>query len=162
MRTFLPILCVVLLFSCTREDKTIDKYSYSINDPNEKLKVFYEYMKHPPGMLDVEYHLWYRDNGAKSFFDIAGPTDYAFDIVLKVNADSLDKHLTGLTRSDIQVTPDFLNRLKLRLHLDSTWAMRSTPEVYDIGECGSTTKIVFREESIIYAYYATECMGLND
>jgi hypothetical protein len=149
------ILFTIVLISCQRspEDITINKYSHTISDPSEKLRLFYKYMKHPPGLLDVEYHLWYQDNGAKKFIDVPGPSDYQLKVVLKVAKDSIDHHLTGLSKTNEEIDLKMWSKLQL----DSTWNVSSVAEVYQDGDCGSTTKAIFRKEGIIFAYYATWC-----
>lgn len=54
---------IVFIFNC-QEDKSIDVFSYQINNKSEKIEILERYLEKKSGLIDAKYHIWYKDNSA--------------------------------------------------------------------------------------------------
>jgi len=138
---------IVFIFSC-QEDKSIDVFSYQINNKSEKIEILERYLEKKSGLIDAEYHIWYKDNSSGL---IPGPSDYTIYLALKIKPDSLDSWVKTLEPTTKVISTDLWNELKLDKNV---WKVESKPEVF-LSKSNKEVKLVYRKECLILGIYST-------
>ncbi len=141
-------LVAVLIFGCQAENKSTDIYSYQIDDKVEKIETLKKYLTRGSGLIDVEYHIWFQDNGTGR---VPGPSDYNIKFALKIEPDSLDSWINYLEPSTKKISIDLWDELKLDRNL---WQLESAPELYHSSSF-TEVKLLFRKENTILGIYST-------
>jgi len=143
-----------LFISCQSNNKSADIYSYEIDDKNEKLKTLKKYLIKESGLIDAEYHIWFRDNGTGR---VPGSSDYNIKLALKIDSDSLDSWIEYLEPSSKKISLDQWEELKLDRKI---WKLESEPELYR-SSLATEVKLLFRKENIILGIYSTMPVALE-
>ena len=149
------LICwTIFIISCQPKNRSIDIYSYQIENFSKKSEILKKYLKKESGLMEAEYHIWYQDNGTGR---VPGPSDYNLKLAMKIIPDSLDAWTNGLEKSSEKITLDHWKELKLD---ENIWHLESDPELY-YSRLKTEIKLVFRKEHIILAIYSTTPVLLN-
>ena len=149
-------LGIILITSCTSQDRTINIYSHQFEKQEEKLKLLKKYLQKQSGILDAEYHIWYQDNSAGRL-SVPGPSDYNLIVALKIIPDSLDSWIKGLQRINYQIHTTNWNELKLD---KNKWRLKSLPEFYH-SSSKTEVKLVYRKEAVVLGIYSSMPVSLD-
>jgi hypothetical protein len=141
----LVFICLLSIMSCETKNKSIDIYSHDVKTKEEKINILKEYLNIESGLIDAEYHIWFKDNSGGM---VPGPSDYNLTLALRIAPDSLDNWTRGLKRSEPTGPIHYWDKLKL------DWDLTSTPEYY-FSDYKNQIKMVYRKEGVILAKYST-------
>ncbi|BDD03900.1 hypothetical protein AUTU_13830 [Aureibacter tunicatorum] len=144
----------VLTFGCQADNKSVDVFSYQIDNSTEKIETLKKHLSKESGLIDAEYHIWFQDNGTGG---ISGPSDYNIKLALKIEPDSLDSWIEHLEPSSKKISTDLWDELKLNGNL---WETASEPELYHSSSFAEV-KLLFREENIVLGIYSTMPVDLE-
>jgi len=87
IKTFILFVLLLLMISCSKENRTTDTYSKKFNEIESKILFLKKYLNLRTEIDDAEFYIKYHDNSS----NIPGPSDWYYRIALKVNSDSLSK-----------------------------------------------------------------------
>lgn len=129
--------------TCARGDRSTDTWSKDLAGPAHRLAFLKDYAQGPTEPLDAEFHLVFHDNSQGL---LAGPSDYAFDVALKVRPDDVSRWAEGCTPARLDPKPAWAAAL---LADKAGWAVATLPDTL---RCGSEERLLFVKEAIIFRH----------
>lgn len=148
-------LIFLSVISCFSENRSVDIYSYKIDDITQRKSTLLKYIPaKDSGFIDCAYHIWFKDNEQGM---IPGPSDFLVKYAMKIPPDSLDKWIIYLEPLSGEIN---INRWKELQLNPKKWALSSEPELYHTS-LKTEIKLLFREENIILGMYSSMPLLLN-
>jgi hypothetical protein len=142
------LLVGLLCWGCKSSgSRTTNTDSASLASKQLRLAFLRDYLTGPSEPEDAEFHISFHDNSGGF---VPGPSDFDFQVALKVKPDDVSKWAIGCVRRPLEARPGWVNAL---LAGKAGWEVSSLP---DSLRCGAEERLIHVHEGVVFRRLASQ------